>query len=172
AVISAATAFALTVSHLQVACEACHGDDLDGAFRPLDPSCFGCHVDDFHATANSLVDHAAVGFPTTCDACHNTLSFGSGVAFDHAAASGGFSLLGAHAVVEGTACHAPGSLDLVFPPSGQHACFACHQADYEGTANSFVNHPAAGFPTDCQQCHTVETWDGAAFDHASVTGFP
>ncbi|HLT48758.1 MAG TPA: hypothetical protein VK002_16100 [Rubricoccaceae bacterium] len=170
--IHAGTAFPLTGSHLQVACEACHAEGLDGAFSPLDPSCFGCHVDDFHATANSVVDHAAAGFPTTCDACHNTLSFGTGTVFDHASVSGGFSLLGAHAVLECSACHAPGSLAPLFHPAGQDDCFACHQDDYEGTANSLVNHPGAGFPTDCRQCHSLDTWDGAAFDHASATGFP
>ncbi|MDX1419045.1 MAG: cytochrome c3 family protein [Rubricoccaceae bacterium] len=170
--IHAGTAFPLTGSHLQVACEACHADDLDGAFRPLDPSCFACHQADYEGTADGLVNHVAVGFPTACDACHNTLTFGTGVAFDHAAASGGFGLLGAHAAAACTACHAAGSLDPLFQPAGPNDCFACHQADYEGTAGSLVNHPAADLPTDCQQCHTLDTWEGAAFEHASATGFP
>lgn len=171
--IHARTAFPLTGSHLQIACESCHADDLDGAFAPLDPACFACHADDYERTANSLVDHPAAGFPTDCAACHTTLGFGSAVAFDHAAASGGFSLLGAHSRIECTACHNPGDLALLFQPASQDDCFACHAGDYERTANSPVDHVAAGFPTDCRQCHTLETWEGATVDHVAVSGgFP
>jgi hypothetical protein len=139
----------------------------------VDPSCFACHADDYHATASAAVDHAAAGFPTACETCHNTVSFGGdGAAFDHAAASGGFQLVGAHAALPCSACHAAGDLAPLFEASGQDDCYGCHQADYEGTATSAgVDHAAAGFSRACQECHSAQTWEGASFDHEAATGF-
>ena len=52
--------------------------------------------------------------------------------------------------------------------SGQYAtlsttCSSCHLKDYQGTNNP--NHVAAGFPQDCQLCHTTTRLAGATFDH-------
>jgi len=167
----ARTAFPLTGAHLTLACEACHEADLDGAFAPLDPSCLACHEADYAATASSAVDHVAAGFPTDCAACHTTLSFGTGTVFDHAAVSGGFALVGAHARAECTACHAAGDLAPLFEATSQDDCVACHQADYDATASgALVDHVAAGLPTDCLLCHTVGAWAGATADHALLSG--
>ena len=54
---------------------------------------------------------------------------------------------------------------LKFTPSGQNDCIACHQADYQRV------HGGSGFPTTCLDCHSVDSFRGANFDHASV-GFP
>ncbi|MFH1278268.1 MAG: hypothetical protein ABIK65_07810, partial [Candidatus Eisenbacteria bacterium] len=43
-------------------------------------------------------------------------------------------------------------------------CYACHEADYQSTIEP--NHVAAGFPTDCAQCHDINGWPGATFDHS------
>ncbi|NNF58114.1 MAG: hypothetical protein HKN04_07710 [Rhodothermaceae bacterium] len=167
--IHARTAFPLTGSHLQIGCESCHENDTDGLFAPLDPTCIACHAEDYAQTTNSAIDHVGVGFPTDCEACHTTLSFGTGIAFDHVAASGGFELLGAHNRIACTTCHNPGDLSLLFDAAGQDDCFACHEDDYAGTANSLIDHEASGLPTDCQQCHTVEMWDGAVINHVAVS---
>ena len=143
-----------------MACEACHAEGLDGAFAPLDPSCFGCHVDDYHATASSLVDHAAAGFPTACETCHTTQDW-TGADFDHAQTA--FPLAGAHANVDCQACHASGY-------SGTPTdCYSCHRQDYQQTTTP--NHATAGFPTACETCHTTRAWSPAAFDN-SLTAFP
>ena len=46
---------------------------------------------------------------------------------------------------------------------------SCHLKDYQGTTDP--NHVAAGFPQDCQLCHTTTQWLGAKFDH-NTTKFP
>ena len=165
--VHARTAFPLTGAHLQVACESCHADggrESDGVFTPVDPSCMSCHADDFQATSTSLVDHVAAGFPTDCQACHSTLSFRAQTTFDHAAQSGGFNLIGAHAALSCASCHAVPGLEPIFDAASQDDCLACHQADHAGA------HPS--FPTTCATCHTTTTFEGATFDHAAVAGFP
>jgi hypothetical protein len=46
-------------------------------------------------------------------------------------------------------------------------CVDCHLPDYQQTTDP--NHVAAGFPTDCELCHsaTSPTWGGATFDHSN-----
>ncbi len=169
--IHAATTFPLTGSHLQISCESCHTDEFDGAFAPLDPSCIGCHEADYISTSSGAVDHVAVGFPTSCEACHNTLAFSGATAFDHAAVSGGFGLVGAHISLDCSACHNPGDLEPLFNPADQNDCFTCHEDDYNETATtSILDHAAANLPTDCLQCHTVDSWQGATIDHPLVSG--
>ncbi len=169
--IHAATTFPLTGTHLQISCESCHTDEFDGAFGQLDPACIACHEEDYNSTASGTVDHVAAGFPATCDACHNTLSFSSGTVFDHAAVSSGFALVGAHISLECSACHNPGDLTPLFDPADQNDCFTCHEDDYNATATTTVlDHAAANLPTDCLLCHTVDSWLGATIDHPAVSG--
>jgi hypothetical protein len=49
-------------------------------------------------------------------------------------------------------------------------CFGCHAAQFNSTTNP--SHTEAGFPHDCATCHTSLSWEGAAFDHSSLTSFP
>ena len=44
----------------------------------------------------------------------------------------------------------------------------CHQKDFQ---TPVLNHVAAGFPTTCESCHTVDTWFNAKFDHLKYTGY-
>jgi mRNA-degrading endonuclease YafQ of YafQ-DinJ toxin-antitoxin module len=89
--------------------------------------------------------------------CH-TVNTWEDADFDHVAVSEGFALVGAHDMIPCSSCHVGPDFDLVFVPSGQNDCFACHFEEHED------EHPS--FPTNCLQCHTVDTWDGATFDHA------
>jgi hypothetical protein len=40
---------------------------------------------------------------------------------------------------------------------------ACHQSDYDD------EHGGSAFPTTCLECHTQSSWEGATFDHASLS---
>ena len=40
---------------------------------------------------------------------------------------------------------------------------SCHLGDYNATNNP--NHQAAGFPTQCEQCHDTNGWGDGNFDH-------
>jgi hypothetical protein len=46
---------------------------------------------------------------------------------------------------------------------------SCHLQDYSRTSNP--SHVAGGFPTSCEDCHTLNGWRPANFDHA-LSGFP
>jgi len=156
--VHARTSFPLTGAHLQVACESCHRDDRGGAFTSLATECVACHESDFRSAQS--VDHVAAGFSTSCETCHGNLAWGSGAAFDHVTASGGFPLRGSHATLRCESCHNMPSLDLKFSASGVNDCYACHAPDY-GLA-----HAGSGFPTACAGCHRETRWGDATFaDH-------
>ena len=61
------TAFPLTGAHTTVACTQCH---TNNNYTTLPTTCYGCHQADWNGTTDP--NHAAAGFPTTCDTCHTT----------------------------------------------------------------------------------------------------
>ncbi|MEJ2341534.1 MAG: hypothetical protein P8Y10_04960, partial [Gemmatimonadales bacterium] len=143
----------LVGAHVPLTCESCHGPDNELLFPA--PSgqddCVACHQSDYDD------QHAGTGFATTCLDCHTVDSW-QGVVFDHLQTSG-FDLVGAHVSLTCGDCHDANN-DLLFPaPSGQDDCVACHQSDYDG------QHAGTGFATTCLDCHTVDSWQGAVFDH-------
>lgn len=152
--VHAQTTFPLTGMHRLISCESCHADAPDGRFAPIDADCYACHAPDYHQAA---FDHAAAGFPTTCESCHGTLTFSTVGGFDHVTFSGGFALVGAHTRLACGACHQGADFSVPWSPAGENDCYACHAQDHEQV------HPS--FPTTCTQCHTVQTWQGATFDH-------
>lgn len=164
--VHAQTAFPLTGSHLQVSCETCHDGGAGGAaFSPLPSDCLACHRDALASTETSLVPHVASGFPTDCAACHTTVVWSAGP-FDHASASGGFSLVGAHEPLACSSCHAATpDFEPLFAAAGQDDCLSCHEAD---RANAVLDH--SGFPETCTQCHTTSAWEGATADHVTLSG--
>jgi hypothetical protein len=161
------TSLPLTGTHLQISCESCHLDDTGGAYTTLDPDCFACHAQDF---ATASLDHVENGFSTDCEACHNTLAFSAGIAFDHVTVSGGFRLLGIHARIACANCHIVPGFESLFPGvTGDQDCVGCHQDDYD-TAEP--DHVGTGFPTTCIQCHNVERWEDAIFTEHDALYFP
>ncbi len=152
--------FALLGRHQQTACTSCHDPTT---FNPLfnaagHEDCLTCHQADYD------LQHAGSGTPTTCLDCHTNDGWGV-VDFDHGAVSQGFDLLGAHAAVGCTSCHDPNNGDQTYwNPTDENDCITCHQADYD------TQHSGSGFPTTCLQCHSIDTWTGATFDHTQVSG--
>ncbi len=149
------TKFPLTGVHVTVACTSCH---INGRYAGTPTDCASCHINDYNKTTNP--NHKAAGFPTDCSICHSTSGW-SPASFDHSKTK--FPLTGKHATLPCVACHVNGNFNL------QTTCVSCHLNDYNGTTDP--NHKAAGFPTDCQVCHSTSSWQGAQFDH-SKTGFP
>jgi hypothetical protein len=49
------------------------------------------------------------------------------------------------------------------------ACITCHATDFQEANNP--SHTALNFPTDCAQCHSMNSWLGAQFDHQKFTAF-
>ncbi len=149
-------AFALHGGHLTIGCNSCHTQ----GFTNTSSDCYSCHQAQFNATTNPT--HAAFGFPTTCAACHNDVSW-QGTQFDHVQASQ-FALNGAHATALCTSCHINNQLTGL-----ARDCYGCHQRDFSGANNP--DHVQGNFPQTCLTCHNENAWSPATFDH-SQSRFP
>ncbi len=149
----------LSPVHRTLSCESCHRT----ASFTAPVACVSCHQRDYAATTEP--NHAAAGFPVTCDSCHrpsdSTWQTNGGGGFNHNAY---FALVGAHATVACQTCHA----NNVYAGTPTD-CVGCHLADYTKTQNP--NHAAAGFPTTCDVCHrpTDTQWQTGtgSFNHTA-----
>ena len=103
--------------------------------------------------------HVTAGISTDCQTCHTEDGWQPSP-FDHAATSG-FELTGGHSGKQCAECH------IGTTTAASSECISCHQANY----NSAPNHVAQNYPSECLQCHTVDSWDAANFDH-NLTNFP
>jgi hypothetical protein len=149
------SAFPLNGTHASVSCADCHGD---GVYNGRSSECSSCHLADYQRTTDP--NHAAAGFPTTCQTCHRSggPDWGSG-SFNH---NSFFQLSGTHATSDCASCHENG----VYKGTPRE-CYACHQSAYQRTSNP--NHASAGFPTTCQTCHRSggPGWGSGSFNHNS-----
>ncbi|HUX32828.1 MAG TPA: hypothetical protein VMV51_03080 [Gemmatimonadaceae bacterium] len=146
--------FPLEGAHQHAACTACHRT-LDFANTPA--ACASCHTDVHHGE-----------FGTQCARCHTPRSFIDPAAMRRMHELTRFPLRGAHVMAACEACHLPAS-----PGQSQYAnrpttCFGCHAVDYQRV--KAPDHVAGAYPQVCTECHTMVSWRGASFDHAS-TGF-
>ena len=147
-----ATGFALTGQHVGLRCESCH-EGLKFAKKSSD--CLSCHTD---------VHKSELG--ANCLRCHTTQSWRiSDMVGKHQASR--FPLLGRHAALSCQTCHANASQkQFAGTPID---CYGCHRNDYVQSRSP--NHTAAGFSTDCVQCHQVTSFVWSkGFDHA-MTAF-
>ncbi len=147
-----ATGFALTGQHVGLRCESCH-EGLKFAKKSSD--CLSCHTD---------VHKSELG--ANCLRCHTTQSWRiSDMVGKHQASR--FPLLGRHAALSCLTCHANASQkQFAGTPID---CYGCHRNDYVQSRSP--NHTAAGFSTDCLQCHKVTSFVWSkGFDHA-MTAF-
>ena len=148
-----ATNFPLTGAHVATECTACHTNGYAGTST----LCNTCHTDNYSQAQNP--NHSTAGISTECETCHTTTAWLPSQ-FDHVSTTG-FALTGGHSGKQCSECH-QGTTTNASPE-----CISCHQANY----NSAENHVASNYPTDCLQCHTTNSWEGADFDH-NATNFP
>ncbi len=149
-------AFPLRGMHAATTCASCHRGNV---FRGTARDCVGCHRTNYDRTTTP--NHAAAGFPTTCESCHReTDSSWQGAGFNHNQV---FALVGNHAQAACATCHR----NNVFRGTPRD-CVGCHIEQYNRT--SAPNHASAGFPTACENCHraTDTNWRGAGFNHNQV----
>lgn len=150
-----ATNFPLTGRHEDVRCATCHLDLMFDEPKIGTAGCAECHVD----VHRGRLSH-------DCTSCHNTTLFADvrGVEI-HARTR--FPLSGSHVQVSCESCH-PNDRDGAYSIR-QSECVSCHASDY--AAAQPVDHVAAGFPTECQQCHNTLAWTyNVAFDHVTASG--
>jgi hypothetical protein len=149
------TRFPLIGAHAATACWRCHPAAQLGRFDHADTDCLACHAKDLARATTP--DHVAQGWTNGCERCHIPTSW-TGSGFNH----GTFPLTGQHSVAACTDCHVGG----VFAGTPS-ACVDCHLDDYNGAQSP--NHVALGISTDCANCHSTSTWQGANFNHTGIT---
>jgi len=151
-----AVGFPLTGGHAKLQCDQCH---TNGNFNLSSTACVSCHLKDYQSTTNP--NHLAAGIPLQCNMCHTTAGW-QPASFDHSKTA--FPLTGAHQQVQCALCHVNGNFNLSIT-----TCVSCHLKDYQGTNNP--SHVSAGFPQQCEMCHSTTNWTSARFNHAA-TGWP
>jgi hypothetical protein len=139
---TAITDFVLRGAHVDVQCTTCHADGVDA---PLGHECTSCHAEDPHQTQ----------LGSRFESCHSETAWHSPVRFDHGLIA--FPLLGRHATLECSACHA----SAAFHDAGA-ACVDCHAA---------ADPHGGNFGAECATCHNPTDWHAWIFDHAA-TAFP
>jgi hypothetical protein len=156
------TGFQLTGAHTVPPrlCTDCH---VSNNYALNSTLCYTCHQKDYSGTTNPA--HAAAGFPTTCELCHDTTVWTDST-FNHNTTI--FPLTGSHTVPPRvcTDCHVNNNYTTL--PT---TCIGCHQTDYNNTTNPGHAAQPQFFPTTCQTCHTTTAWTGATFNHTQYTQF-
>lgn len=149
--------FPLLGDHGIINCNECHLSESFLQFDRIGNDCINCHMDDFVAT--TMPNHAEAGYSTDCMECHDPAAqdwFWTAGGANHSF----FPLIMGHEINDCVACHVGG--EFLNTPTD---CFACHQMDFEATTEP--NHVAAGFSTDCAQCHGLDIgWPAQNFDHS------
>ena len=147
------TGFSLKGAHQQTDCLDCHTNGFSGT-----PSeCASCHINNYNEAANPV--HVTAGISTECQTCHTEQGWEPSL-FDHTTTTG-FELTGGHSGKQCAECH------IGTTTAASSECITCHQENY----NSAPNHVAQNYPTECLNCHTVNSWDAENFDH-NLTNFP
>ena len=157
------TGFPLTGSHTVPPrqCTDCH---INNNYTLNSTLCYTCHQKDYAGTTNPA--HAAAGFPTQCELCHDTIVWTDST-FNHNNTP--FPLTGSHTVPprQCTDCHVNNNYTTL--PT---TCIGCHQTDYNNTTNPGHSAQPQFFPATCQTCHTTTNWLNATFNHTQYTTFP
>ncbi|MBL0158638.1 MAG: hypothetical protein IPP47_16260 [Bryobacterales bacterium] len=146
------TKWPLLGMHQNVACKSCH---VDTKFKNVSKECSSCHAD-IHRRQ----------FGGNCQQCHTVKGWRVAIqqTREH---NNRFPLIGAHAAASCESCHKNAAAGQYKGLSTE--CMACHTPDYNNSVNP--PHRASKIPIPCEQCHTMDTWAGAKFDHAALARF-
>ncbi len=145
------TNFPLTGAHVSLSCQDCHS----GGFQGTPTECFACHETNYNNTTNP--NHQALSISTTCTDCHTTNPGWSPATYPQH--NQVFELLGAHAnITNCDDCH-NGNYNTT-----PNTCIGCHSSEYNGTTDP--PHQTLNFPQDCLECHNLNGWTPATFDHS------
>jgi hypothetical protein len=131
--------FPLTGGHVDLACADCHGESIGPV---ADPSCAGCHLDDFQ-TANNP-DHRTLGLPTTCDLCHTAAGWSPA---DFSAFHTFPLSTGRHTGLACSACHPAGNAWADF------SCITCHEHERQRMDDKHLGE-VSGYQYESQACYT------------------
>ena len=147
------TSYSLTGAHLTTTCASCHTKGYKGTSS----LCNSCHATNY--STSQIPNHSNAGIPIDCETCHNTTDWKPS-GFNHITT--GYDLKGAHKqIAQCSDCH-KGVINTAKPE-----CISCHQVQY----NNAPVHIGQNFSVDCTQCHNLNNWQGAIFNH-DLTNFP
>ncbi|HRK83855.1 MAG TPA: hypothetical protein PLZ12_20610 [Saprospiraceae bacterium] len=152
--------FPLLGAHATANCNACHISESGLEFNRIGNACVNCHDDDFANTTNP--NHQQAGYSINCEDCHRVdvpMWSSEGILHDF------FPLTLGHDIKDCRRCHNSGSFSMT-----SRACFSCHQDDFQNTNSP--NHVSAGFPTQCDLCHTTAGWMPASLQNHDQMYFP
>lgn len=147
------TRFPLVGAHAAVACFRCHPGAEVGNFAGADSNCHSCHAEDRQRTQDP--NHVLLDFSLDCEQCHLPIGW-QPARFAHPAS---FPLENAHRGLLCGECHTTPNSFVGLSPD----CASCHADDF--AAASEPNHGAAGFSTDCLQCHDTRTFTRSSWPH-------
>jgi len=154
------TRFPLLAVHARLDCTSCHRNQRPSQYAATPAECGGCHLETFAQTTSP--SHVQVNFSRRCEDCHAvTATSWHDARFSHTER---FPLRGGHSGLTCSRCHSSG-VYIGLPA----ACVSCHQKDYAAAANP--KHVPGRFSTTCEDCHTINGWRPAKFDHSTTT-FP
>jgi len=142
----APTGFPLKGVHQRTDCKTCHSQNLE---TPLPTLCASCHRDPHRGELGQR-----------CEGCHEETGWQPFFTAD-AHRRTNFPLIGRHALLPCTECHFQ-IRDRSFSRTTAE-CVGCHQAQYDRTGLTSINHLTAGFGTSCRNCHQVWQWSPAQF---------
>lgn len=176
------TNFKVAGAHAQNACESCHSesqvpDDAGRTFGHVADNfgqiegCSSCHQDPHEDRFSGPESPPVVDGRSGCARCHVESSFRSlERGFDHQLWTG-FGLVGTHAEISCSECHAP----LTTQRSGERSfaravganCSDCHGYPHAGQFNVDGN-------TSCVRCHdaAAPAFGDLVFDHDTDSRFP
>ena len=182
------TSFALTHSHRETDCHACHeavGDNTIPIFSQAPARCDGCHSDAhdgyFAPFTEELENATQTG---SCSHCHEPTSFDDvpQERFDHGHFTG-LAVEGAHLQAGCESCHPRSELEdrhgrefgrVSDHINGSYAgCVSCH-TDPHGGAFDHPNHPPkVDGRAGCARCHQAVSFRALVdeFDHHAWTDF-
>ena len=148
--------FPLTGAHITIDCQHCHQSGYQGT--PTE--CVACHQTNFNNTTNP--NHQVLCFQQIVKSCHST---NPGWHLQHFQYHNQFfELLGAHLnITNCDDCH-NGNFN-----NTPNTCIGCHQNDYNGTTDP--PHQILNFSNDCLECHNMNGWTPANFDHSFLSNF-
>jgi hypothetical protein len=173
------TGFAVLGAHAQTSCEECHppADEPDGTGRRFGrveerfgefAGCVTCHEDPHRGMFDRPEHPRNVEGRTDCARCHVESSFRAFPhGFDHEQWSG-YAIVGPHAALECSACHAPlrrpDENGRTWKRAKGRGCADCHADPHAG---QFTEEGA----NDCARCHVEDAPDYLSFDHERDSGF-
>lgn len=131
--------------HRAARCRDCH---RVGVYAGTPTDCESCHGPSAMAVPDPR--HGPEMMMMDCRSCHTEVSFAPAKPFHP-----WYPLVGIHQTNRCSSCHVGGVYTGI-----PDECIGCHEVDYIDPSND-PNHVTEGFSTDCTECHTQVTWEGA-----------